>query len=41
MAERTVYKPMDMDFGRGAVVADPHGAAFGMAAANPVRPATG
>lgn len=26
--------PNDMDFGRGAVVADPHGAAFGIAAVN-------
>ena len=26
--------PMDMDFGRGAVVADPHGAVFGLAAIN-------
>jgi predicted enzyme related to lactoylglutathione lyase len=27
--------PTDMDFGRGAVVADPQGAAFGIAAVNP------
>ncbi|MDQ6927090.1 MAG: VOC family protein [Actinomycetota bacterium] len=27
--------PNDMDFGRGAVVADPHGSAFGIAAPNP------
>ncbi len=26
-----IMPPMDMDFGRGAVVADPHGAVFGMA----------
>ncbi len=27
--------PMDMDFGRGAMIADPHGAVFGIAAVNP------
>ena len=27
--------PGDMDFGRGAVVADPHGAVFGIAATKP------
>jgi predicted enzyme related to lactoylglutathione lyase len=30
-----IMPPNDMDFGRGAVVADPHGAAFGIAAPNP------
>ena len=30
-----IQPPNDMDFGRGAVVADPHGAVFGIAATNP------
>jgi predicted enzyme related to lactoylglutathione lyase len=30
-----VMPPMDMDFGRGAMVADPQGAVFGIAAVNP------
>lgn len=30
-----IQPPNDMDFGRGAVVADPHGAVFGIAATKP------
>ncbi len=29
---KVVMPPNDMDFGRGAMIADPHGAVFGIAA---------
>ncbi|HUQ62263.1 MAG TPA: VOC family protein [Acidimicrobiales bacterium] len=32
---KVLMPPNDMDFGRGAVVADPHGAAFGLASVKP------
>lgn len=34
LGAKVLMPPNDMDFGRGAVVADPHGAVFGIAAPN-------
>ena len=41
LAGSVIMPPMDLDFGRGAVLADPQGAVFGIGAVSPTTPGYG